>query len=91
MLSAVDGFEPDIAKFSRGMLLMRQYLPPLLREISPDRRGVTALEYGLLAAIVAASLIGVLPTFGSDVRDLFNNVSIRINAVGGSTSSPPGD
>ena len=70
---------------------MRRSFSRFFREVCPDRRGVTALEYGLLAAIIAASLIGVLPTFGSDLRDLFNNVAVKINAVGGSSSHPSGD
>ena len=43
--------------------------------LQTDRRGVTALEYGLLAGLIAIALIGVLTTFSSDVQTLFTNVS----------------
>ena len=42
---------------------MSRFLSPLLRDFRNDRRGVTALEYGLLAGIVAVTLIGILTTF----------------------------
>ena len=50
-------------------------------EFSNDTRGVTALEYGLLAGLIAVALIGVLTTFSKDLGDLFNNVGTAVNAV----------
>lgn len=46
--------------------------------LQTDRRGVTALEYGLLAGLIAIALIGVLTTFSSDVQTLFTNVSSHV-------------
>jgi pilus assembly protein Flp/PilA len=61
---------------------MLSLMPRSFRDLKTDRRGVTALEYGLLAGLIAVALIGVLTTFGSDVEALFTNVSKDVAAVG---------
>ncbi len=60
---------------------MLSFLPRSIRDLKTDRRGVTALEYGLLAGLIAVALIGVLTTFGHDVEALFTNVSKDVTAV----------
>ena len=50
-------------------------------EFSNDTRGVTALEYGLLAGLIAVALIGVLTTFSKDLANLFGNVDSAVNNV----------
>ena len=57
------------------------------REFSGDTRGVTALEYGLLAGLIAVALIGVLTTFSSDLANLFGRVDSNVNAASIVTSS----
>ena len=51
------------------------------RALKSDKRGISALEYGLLAGLIAVVLIGVLTTFGQDVANLFNNVSTDVTAI----------
>ena len=51
------------------------------REFSSDTRGVTALEYGLLAGLIAVALIGVLTTFSTDLANLFGKVDSQVTAV----------
>ncbi|MDE2582969.1 MAG: Flp family type IVb pilin [Rhodospirillales bacterium] len=46
-----------------------------------DRRGVTALEYGLLAALIAIALISALTAFSGKVQTLFNNVGTAVGNV----------
>ena len=40
-----------------------------------DSRGATMIEYGLIAALVAVVLIGVLTTLGGDLSTMFGDVS----------------
>ena len=40
-----------------------------------DRRGVTAVEYGLIAGLISVAIIAVLMTLGSDLTNVFNDVS----------------
>ena len=69
---------------------MQSSLSRLLRDFRDDRRGVTALEYGLLAGIVAVTLIGILTTFEADLQRLFNNVDTNISALGSNTTLTSG-
>jgi pilus assembly protein Flp/PilA len=40
-----------------------------------DRKGATAIEYGLIAAGIAIAIVGVLATVGTDLSGLFDKVS----------------
>ena len=40
-----------------------------------DEEGATAIEYGLIAALVAVAILGVLATLGDELKDLFTDVS----------------
>ena len=64
---------------------MLNLIPQVFQELKTDRRGVTALEYGLLAGLIAVALIGVLTTFSSDLQNLFKNVSTDVAAVNPTT------
>lgn len=43
-----------------------------------DRKGVTALEYGVLAAGIIAVIATVVFTIGSNLESMFSNVSTKI-------------
>jgi len=40
-----------------------------------DNRGATAIEYGLIAALIAVAAIGGMSTLGSKLSTTFTNVS----------------
>ncbi|MBN9307316.1 MAG: pilus assembly protein [Devosia sp. 67-54] len=40
-----------------------------------DDRGATAIEYGLIAGLIAVALIVAMTTFGTSLRVLFSGVS----------------
>lgn len=43
-----------------------------------DERGATAVEYGLLVALIAAVIVGVVLILGGEVQDAFQTVSNSI-------------
>jgi pilus assembly protein Flp/PilA len=43
-----------------------------------DRKGVTALEYALIAALVAVVIIGGVTMLGTNVSSVFSNVANTI-------------
>jgi len=45
-----------------------------------DKRGVTAMEYGLIAALVACVIIGTVTTIGTSLNTKFTSIS---TALGG--------
>lgn len=40
-----------------------------------DRKGVTAVEYGLIAGLIAVAIIGAISLVGTDLTGLFNKVA----------------
>jgi pilus assembly protein Flp/PilA len=43
-----------------------------------DRRAVTALEYGILAALIAVVIIGAVTTLGTTLATTFTTISAAI-------------
>jgi len=62
----------------------------LLRLIREDE-GATAIEYGLIAGLVAVVLIGALTLTGTSLQSVFNTVATQLQTVaggGGGGSTP---
>ena len=49
----------------------------ILRTIAADQRGATAVEYGLILAMVFLAMLGAVSAFGTAVIDMFNNISSK--------------
>ena len=47
----------------------------LVYRFRKDEDGVTAIEYGLIAALVAVVIIGALGTLGGQLTTTFNSVA----------------
>jgi pilus assembly protein Flp/PilA len=47
-----------------------------------DESGVTAIEYGLIAALVAVGIITALTTLGTSLSDIFGTVSDELDGAG---------
>ena len=43
-----------------------------------DENGVTAIEYGLMAALIAAVIAGAVTLLGEKVRTVFNTVNTAL-------------
>ncbi|WP_182375863.1 Flp family type IVb pilin [Nocardioides sp. WS12] len=56
---------------------MVQYLSILInaRLAKMDERGATAVEYGLLVALIAAVIVGVVFTLGGKIKGAFTDVN----------------
>ena len=48
------------------------------RKLMKSQRGATAIEYGLIAALIAVAAITAMSTLGTKVGTTFNNVSDNI-------------
>jgi pilus assembly protein Flp/PilA len=51
----------------------------LLARFIPDRRGATAIEYGLIAAFIAVALVAALPSIRNNVVGLFQDVDHSVS------------
>jgi Flp pilus assembly pilin Flp len=56
---------------------MRYFKPDLLI-LGDDRRAVTALEYGIVAAFLCLVLLGIFGAFGNTLTSLFNGVTTSL-------------
>jgi pilus assembly protein Flp/PilA len=43
-----------------------------------DEEGVTAIEYGLIASLIAVVIIGAVTLVGTNLRDVFNFVATNL-------------
>lgn len=48
------------------------------RKIRTDRRGATAVEYGLILALLVLAMIGALHALAGKTTGMWNNVSQRV-------------
>jgi pilus assembly protein Flp/PilA len=49
-------------------------------KIIKDSRGATAIEYGLIAALIAVAAISAMSRLGGKISTTFNNVTTNMKA-----------
>ena len=49
-----------------------------IRNLFADKKGATAIEYGLIAALIAVAAIGAMTSLGTKLGGTFNNVSSNL-------------
>jgi pilus assembly protein Flp/PilA len=52
-----------------------------IKSFCADESGATAIEYGLIAALVSVAAIGALTTMGDTLNTLFTTVSNSMNTA----------
>lgn len=52
----------------------------LLKSFSTNQSGATAIEYGLIAALIAVAAIAAMGSLGNSLGNTFNNVANKMNA-----------
>jgi len=55
-----------------------------LRNFVKDESGASAVEYGLLVALIAVVIMGAVSTLGTTVKGMFEKVNNQISGAGGS-------
>ncbi|WP_084197171.1 Flp family type IVb pilin [Solimonas soli] len=51
-----------------------------IAEFMRDEEGASAVEYGLIVALIAVIIVGVVTILGTNVRGVFNHAA---NSIGG--------
>ncbi|AOI80550.1 MULTISPECIES: Flp family type IVb pilin [unclassified Burkholderia] len=46
-----------------------------------DQDGVTAIEYGLIAALIAIGIVAALTTVGTDLKTVFSTVADDLDSI----------
>jgi pilus assembly protein Flp/PilA len=57
---------------------MKRYIPMVIRRFSSKKDGVTAIEYALIAALIAVVIIGGATLLGTNLNTLFENIAGKI-------------
>ncbi len=52
-----------------------------MRNFFKNESGATAIEYGLIAALIAVAIIGAVTTLGNNTSATFNSVSTEMVAA----------
>ncbi|WP_342706287.1 Flp family type IVb pilin [Burkholderia arboris] len=59
-------------------------MPRIIEKVAwfvEDQDGVTAIEYGLIAALIAIGIIAALTTIGTDLKTVFSTVADDLDSV----------
>jgi pilus assembly protein Flp/PilA len=56
---------------------MRTFLDNFLR----DKNGATAIEYGLIAALISVVIIGAVTLVGSNLSGVFNSIGTALGTA----------
>lgn len=54
-----------------------------LRYLIKDQKGATAIEYGLIAGLIAAVLVGALSATGTTLKGIFETIEQAIKTASG--------
>jgi pilus assembly protein Flp/PilA len=49
-----------------------------VRDFLSDESGVTAIEYALIAALIAVAIIGAVTTVGTNMTTVFGEISAQL-------------
>ncbi|MBX7526540.1 Flp family type IVb pilin [Qipengyuania vesicularis] len=52
-----------------------------LKSLGRDDQGATAVEYGLIVALIFLAMIGGVQTFGNTAISMWNNISTTVASV----------
>ena len=52
-----------------------------LKSLKQDQQGATAVEYGLIVALIFLAIVGAIQTFGEETIEMWNNVSSKVESA----------
>jgi pilus assembly protein Flp/PilA len=64
-----------------GVTQVEVFMSNLISRFVRDESGATAIEYGLIAALVAVAIITALTTLGTNLSSTFSGVSNKLTAA----------
>lgn len=55
-------------------------MPNLLKRIGNETRGATAIEYGMILALVALAAVGAISGLANQTSSMWNNISVAVTS-----------
>ena len=59
-----------------------------IRNLIKDKKGATAIEYGLIAALIAVAAITAMSQLGTNLASTFDTISGEMAGAGGGEAAP---
>lgn len=78
MLHWIEGCPFTLIYSIRGSTVMQKFVKSFIA----DESGATAIEYGLIAALIAVGIIGAATLLGGNLSNLFNGIAGSVSAAG---------
>jgi pilus assembly protein Flp/PilA len=63
------------------MELMMKKIILKVKQFIADENGVTALEYGLLAALIGLVIVGAVTTLGQNIEQVFTTIATALSTA----------
>jgi pilus assembly protein Flp/PilA len=63
------------------MLKFYAFLNGFISDLRRDDRGATAVEYGLMVALIAVVIIAAVTAIGLNLQAVFNTVATALNGI----------
>lgn len=60
------------------MSLISAYIHTMFARVSKSERGATAVEYGIMVALIAIIIITAVTLLGTNLNSLFNTVATKV-------------
>ncbi|RNL48887.1 Flp family type IVb pilin [Arthrobacter oryzae] len=57
---------------------MMIFVSGIKTRLTDEEKGATAVEYGIMVALIAVVIIGAVTTFGGNLSSMFTNVAGKI-------------
>ena len=60
---------------------MLTYARCMIRQFIRDQKGATAIEYGLIAALISVAAVTAMTTVGTDLSTVFGTVATKLTGA----------
>jgi pilus assembly protein Flp/PilA len=78
MLTHLDGTEDNRVRTELGI---RREKMSFFRKLRKEEKGATAIEYGLIAALIAVAAIGAMGSLGNSISSTMNNAATAMDGA----------
>ena len=63
------------------MVSMLVFVSGIKNRLSDEEKGATAVEYGIMVALIAVVIIASVALFGTSLRTVFTNITTELTTV----------
>lgn len=63
----------------------------MMKDLVDDQSGATAIEYGLIVALIAIAIVGAVAAMARETIELWNGTETSVTEVTDGPETPPAD